>query len=65
MTATFVSASANNLVLISVEVTFFPSVPANSESLTVIVTAIEGGSIGVDRIAFSTISLQIVSDTEA
>ena len=62
--ATFVSASANNLSLIKVEVTFFPSVPAKGESLTVIVTAIVGGSMGVDFIAVSRDKSQIVSATE-
>ena len=46
--ATFTSASAKRRSLIKVDVTFEPSRPASGESFTVIVTAIVGGSIGVD-----------------
>ena len=46
--ATLVSASAKSLFLITVDVTFLPSVPANGESFTIIVTDIVGGSIGVE-----------------
>ena len=49
----------------TVEVTFFPSLPAKGESLTVIVTDIVGGSIGVDFKGVVTLVLQIVSATEA
>ncbi len=63
--ATFVSASAYNRSLITVDVTFLPSRPDNGESFTVIVIDIVGGSIGVDDIGWLTSGLQIVSATDA
>ncbi len=63
--ATLLSASFINLSRITVEVTFFPSFPANGESFTVIVTDIVGGSIGVDCNGSVTDGSQIVSATEA
>ena len=63
--ATFVSASANNLSLITVDVTFLPSRPASGESFTVIVIDMVGGSMGVEAIGSVTSRLQIVSATEA
>ena len=54
--ATFDSASVKSLSLIFVEVTNFPSVPANGELFTVIVTAIVGGSIAVAQIGVLTVS---------
>ena len=62
--ATFVSASAISLFLINVDVTFFPSVPANGESFTIILTDIVGGSIGVDFMGVVTSVEQIVSATD-
>ena len=62
--ATFVSASAIKRFLIKVEVTFFPSVPAKGESLTIILIDIVGGSIGVDLIGVFTSGEQIVSATD-
>ena len=62
--ATLVSASANNLSLIAVDVTFLPSRPPNGESFTVIVTDIVGGSIGVEASGSVTEGSQIVSATE-
>ena len=62
--ATLVSASASNRSRITVEVTFLPSRPASGESLTVILTDIVGGSIGVERNGTVTSGTQIVSETE-
>ena len=64
MIATFVSASAIKRFLINVEVTFFPSVPAKGESLTIILIDIVGGSMGVDLIGVFTSGEQIVSATD-
>ena len=62
--ATFVSASAISLSLITVEVTLSPSVPPKGESLTVIVTDIVGGSIGVELKGSFISGSQIVSATD-
>ena len=64
MIATLVSASAIKRFLIRVEVTFFPSVPANGESFTIILIDIVGGSIGVDFIGVLTSGEQMVSATD-
>ena len=63
--ATLVSASAKRRSRIIRDVTLEPSVPANGESLTPIVIAIVGGSIGVDLIGSTTEISHKVSETEA
>ena len=49
----------------TVEVTFLPSRPPKGESLTVMVTDMVGGSIGVEARGSDTLVSQIVSATEA
>ncbi len=63
--ATLVSASARRRSRIMVEVTFLPSRPASGLSLTMIVTDMVGGSIGVDCIGASSPDAPMVSETEA
>ena len=62
--ATLVSASFNNLCLISVEVTLSPSRPANGDEFTEIFTDIVGGSMGVDFKGILFDGSVIVSDTD-
>ena len=62
--ATLVSASAKSLSRIIVEVTFLPSRPAKGLSLTMMVTDMVGGSIGVEATGASSPAAPIVSATE-